>query len=106
MLRKDTIYVTKNHWEPKIPSTKTIQEQVARNETKLAGSIRLARGKVIGAEGKIVKNHWETKIPSTKTVQVQVARNETKLAESIRLPRGKVIGIEGKIVRPDNKKIR
>lgn len=62
MLRKDTIYVTKNLWEPTIPSTKTIQKQVAKNKQKLAGSIRLARGKVIGNDGK------KTKLSDEETV--------------------------------------
>lgn len=48
MLRKDTIYVSKKHWEPKVPTTKVIQAQVSGK--RLAGSIRLASGKVIGAD--------------------------------------------------------
>ena len=50
MLRKDTIYVSKSQWEPQVPTTKVIQNQVLGK--RLAGSIRLAEGRVIGADKK------------------------------------------------------
>lgn len=50
MLRKDTIYVSRSQWEPQVPTTKAIQAQVSGK--RLAGSIRLADGKVIGADEK------------------------------------------------------
>lgn len=50
MLRKDTIYVSKSQWEPRVPTTEAIQAQVSGK--RLAGSIRLADGKVTGADEK------------------------------------------------------
>lgn len=48
MLRKDTIYIARSSWEPRVPTTEEIQRQVASKQMKLAGSIRLACGKVVG----------------------------------------------------------
>ncbi len=50
MLRKDTIYVSKSQWKPQVPTIKAIRIQVFGK--RLAGSIRLADGKVIGAKEK------------------------------------------------------
>ena len=49
MLRKDTIYMIKTEWEPKIPSTNEIKRQMKKRQPHLAGSVRAALGKVIGS---------------------------------------------------------
>ena len=49
MLRKDTIHMIKSEWEPRVPETWQIKEQMEKGQVRLAGSVRAALGKVIGA---------------------------------------------------------
>lgn len=49
MLRKDTLHMIKTEWEPKVPSTEKIKTQMKKRQPHLAGSVRVALGKVTGA---------------------------------------------------------
>ena len=46
LLRKDTIYISSLHWEPKVPSATTIQKQVAGKHFNCHDSVRLNLGKL------------------------------------------------------------
>ena len=48
MLRKDIRFVLRQDWEPKVPETAVIQDQVSMNNGKIAGSVRFSQGLVIG----------------------------------------------------------
>lgn len=63
MLRKDTLHMIKMNWEPKVPTTDEIRKQVARKQGHLAGSVRMALGKVIGSDRTVMKpqNHMKVK---------------------------------------------
>lgn len=50
MLRKDTMHMIKSEWEPRVPETRQIKEQMEKRQARLAGSVRAALGKVIGEE--------------------------------------------------------
>jgi len=46
MLRKDVIYMTSLHWEPKIPSVDEIRRQITNKQISCDNSVRLTIGKV------------------------------------------------------------
>lgn len=54
MLRKDTLHMIKNEWEPRIPKTEEIKRQMQKRQARSAGSVRAALGRVIGASEKSV----------------------------------------------------
>ena len=45
MLRKDTVYITKLHWEPKIPSKEIIDKQAKNKHAICDNVVRLFMGK-------------------------------------------------------------
>ena len=50
MLRKDTIYMLSQDTDSKVPTTEVIKAQAKRFEGRLAGSVRLATGRVLGSD--------------------------------------------------------
>lgn len=46
MLRKDAIYMTSLHWEPKIPSIDEIRRQTTNKQISCHNSVRLTIGKL------------------------------------------------------------
>lgn len=49
MLRKDTMYMIKTDWEPRVPKTEELKRQMQKRQARSAGSVRAALGKIIGA---------------------------------------------------------
>lgn len=52
MLRKDVKFMLDCGWEPKVPPVAVIRKQSEKFAGRLSGSVRLARGLVIGKEYK------------------------------------------------------
>lgn len=50
MLRKDTLYIIETGWEPEVPATSVMQQQVEKRQVRLAGSVRAALGKFAGSK--------------------------------------------------------
>lgn len=46
MLRNDVKFMLKNNWEPKLPKKETVKKQIEKSNGKIAGSVRLALGKI------------------------------------------------------------
>lgn len=46
MLRKDTVYMTSLHWEPKIPTLDEIRRQITNKQISCDNSVRLTIGKL------------------------------------------------------------
>lgn len=46
LLRKDVIYISSLHWEPKVPSATIIQKQVTGKHFNCHDSVRLNLGKL------------------------------------------------------------
>lgn len=61
MLRKDVRYMMEKNWEPKVPPAHIIQKQSNSFWGRLSGSVRLAKGLVVGNEYKISENRENIK---------------------------------------------
>lgn len=46
MLRKDTVYITKQHWEPRVPSVEEIKRQLEKKPADCENATRLNMGKI------------------------------------------------------------
>lgn len=55
MLRKDTIYIAQSQWEPKVPTTESIQMQVSGR--RLVGNSAVP----VGAMNEDLRNHRKDK---------------------------------------------
>jgi hypothetical protein len=50
MLRKDTVYLLSQDTDSKVPKTAVIKEQVGLFKRRIAGSVRLSTGRVLGSD--------------------------------------------------------
>lgn len=55
MLEKDVKYMLNKNWEPKVPPVDVIRKQSEQFYGRLSGSVRLAKGIVVGNEYKTKK---------------------------------------------------
>lgn len=60
MLEKDVLYMLDSDWEPKVPTSDEIRKQSESFHGRLAGSVRLVLGRVVGSEYKTTYNQKET----------------------------------------------
>ena len=64
MLRKDTIYMLSQNTDSSVPKTAVIQKQAKDFKGRIAGSVRLATGRVWGSDAhEILRSRNKTQQP-------------------------------------------